>query len=607
MRRARPVRVAALALLSTVLAVLVFRQAIDNDLVWDDPIIIQRQLPYFDSLGNIFAPPEGIPQFARRYYRPLVVLSFKVDEALASALFPQEQRREARRRMFHASPVLFHALATGLVFLLGLSLTQLLGGSGAKGPLGAAVGAVLFAVHPIHVETVSWMAGRTDSLCAVFFLGALLAFLGHRRAPTAGQRLGCGIAAALLGICSMLSKETGVGLLLAIPLIDIILMMHPREGDPTPSRRRVAVSWAALLLLTGLYLLVRHQVLPRSDTTLALSEGGSAFGRLFGAVAWYVAKTIWPPPQSAFVTTVPGGALALGGAIVTLALIGLVVWYARQRPRPGWGREVCCPVIFLASLAPSLAIALFRISETPLAERYLYLPSVGACLLLGFLLQRLAHALPRGWSARRRRALGSALTLLVALPAAYATHERNRVWADDYAFWQDAVLKAPGEALPHLHLGLSQDRRGEQAEAEANYRRAAKLYRDGEGRARAFNNLGTLLLRQGRLSESLTALNRALWERPGYSVARYNRAMALRYLARRVRGRRRDRLLTRAFDDLRTALRINPRYVKAHYQLGRLYRLKRDRKTARAHFQRVIELAPGSPLAKQARAFLQKL
>ncbi len=195
------------ALALALVAVAVFWGARDNEFVWDDPIVFQQQLPYFDSFGNVFFPPKGIPQFGENYYRPLIIVTYQLDEKIAAALWPLEKREEARRIVYHTTPVLWHAGATVLVFLLGVVLTRMvrsegLGGvagpggatgsggaadpGGAAGPAGfaglagSAAAGLLFAVHPIHTESVAWMAGRSDVVCAVFFLGAVLLYLMHR-------------------------------------------------------------------------------------------------------------------------------------------------------------------------------------------------------------------------------------------------------------------------------------------------------------------------------------------------------------------------------------------------------------------------------------------
>ena len=109
-------------------AIAAYSDAVDNEFVGDDPIVFQRQLPYFEGLENIFFPPPGIPQWGS-YYRPLIVVTYLVDEALAEGFWPEEEREDARRITYHASCVAYHALATILVFFFGVFLQHVTPGA----------------------------------------------------------------------------------------------------------------------------------------------------------------------------------------------------------------------------------------------------------------------------------------------------------------------------------------------------------------------------------------------------------------------------------------------------------------------------------------------
>jgi hypothetical protein len=134
-------------LVAAIAAFLTYANSLSNGFVWDDPIILSRQLPVFDSVWTVLLPPRGIPQYSPDYYRPITTASFLVDRAVGGeAPFA-----------FHLSVVLAHAVTSALVCLFALRLF---------GPAGIAAAAalfagLLFAVHPIHTESVSWAAGRS--------------------------------------------------------------------------------------------------------------------------------------------------------------------------------------------------------------------------------------------------------------------------------------------------------------------------------------------------------------------------------------------------------------------------------------------------------------
>ena len=646
------------ALALALVAVAVFWGARDNEFVWDDPIVFQQQLPYFDSFDNVFFPPKGIPQFGENYYRPLIIVTYQLDEKVAASLWPLEKREEARRIVYHTTPVLWHAAATVLVFLLGIVLTRMVrpeglgsagepagpaGSAGLAGLAGSAAAGLLFAVHPIHTESVAWMAGRSDVVCAVFFLGSVLLYLVHR----ATQNLAWLLAAAAAALGAMLSKETGVGVLLLVPLIDWmtvpgtglgggerVLSRAERRADQRAAakggkgskgakaapgagamRHPVGKGWAlrwGLFAAAGVvYFLVRSSALAGSGSPFRTGELGFVdqlvqFNqRALAALGWYVQKLVWPPPQSAFVAEMPGWPTVLAAVAVVVASAALLL---KWHDWAGWGREGVALGLFFSALAPSLAIALFSISETPLAERYLYIPSAGALLLLGFLLERAAvRWLPEGKPALQQGAVAG-VALLIALPAAAATVQRAEVWQSDLAFWQDAVVKAPRQGIPHLHLGIAYATQGKTEAAAEEYKLALQYYDDREGRAKAHNNLGSAYLRLERYEEAIEQFKGALEQDPEYATPYYNWALASRFLSQRARteGRMDDaqRYYAETIAQLRRAIEINPRYPKAHLRLGvELIAVGRTDE-GRSHLQQVVQMAPASAEGIEAQRIL---
>ena len=626
----KPSAVVTLVALALVLvAVAVFWGARDNEFVWDDPIVFQQQLPYFDSFNNVFFPPKGIPQFGQNYYRPLIIVTYQIDEKVAAAFWPLEKRDEARRVVYHTTPVLWHAAATVLVFLLGVVLSRVAGRPGPEGLAGAAAAGLLFAVHPIHTESVAWMAGRSDVVCAVFFLAAVLFYLLHR----ATLRMGWLIAAGATALLAMLAKETGVGLLLLVPVID--MLTRPGEGlggeEPvrtraerrfeqrgaakggkggraaataTPAGPGLLLRWGVFAAAGAVYLIVRNSALAGSGSPFKGSGGGGPEA-LPAALGWYIQKLLWPPPQSAFVAEMPGWPGILAGLAVGATSLYLLLLWKRT---PGWGREGIALGLFYAALAPSLAIALFSISETPLAERYLYIPSAGGLLLFAFLVERAAARLLPSGKPALQQGLVAGVAVLIALPAAAATAKRAEVWQSDLAFWQDAVVKSPKQGIPHLHLGIAYATQGKTEAAVEEYELALQYYDDREGRAKAHNNLGSAYLRLARYEDAIEHFKGALEQDPEYATPYYNWALASLYLAQQARrdGRLEDaqRAYGEAIAQLQRAIQINPRYPKAHLRLGMELISMGRTEEGRSHLQQVVQMAPASAEGIEARRVL---
>ena len=632
-------------------AFLVFFGSIGAEFVWDDPIVFDRQLPFFDGVKNIFVPPQGIPQFGDHYYRPLVVVSYLADEGIAKTFWPLEKRDAARRVVFHLTPVALHALATALVFLFGLQLLGLHAPPGPKEILAAAAGALLFAVHPIHVESVAWMAGRSDALCAVFFLGAAIALVEARRRSS----LRWGLLSAACFLLATLAKETGLGFVFLAPVL--LWLVRPADraaleaeaakGTSRAERRRIqraagtpartkgmkggsanaakgtkgggaeareeakrapaeGWSWATLPAVAFLAALVAYFAL-RSAAIAAVTspamKGAPDLTALPAAFGWYAAKLFWPPPQSAFPAEVPGVGFAVFGAVaLAAALFGAWRWRRGGERTP----ELAALAFSFAGLVLSLAISLYKISKTPIAERYLYIPSAGLCLLAAFLLRRAATRLPAAWPGRARIGAPLIVAAVVALPATAATIERQQVWADNYSFWRDAAAKAPDQGVPHLHLGMVYAGRGANADAEREYRLALKYYKEAPSLAKTNNNLGSLLFQRGRDDEAVACFVEAARLDPRYETPHYNWALLLLRRSQSAPPEQRGQLIGDALGHLERALAINPRYTKAHLQLGEiLLQLGRPADGAE-HLRFVVELAPASAEAQMARNLLAR-
>ena len=104
------------------LAIALYLPSLGNGLVWDDPIVLHRLLPYFDGVGDAFFPPADAPRLGEHFYRPLVTLSYMLDDRVARALWPGSEQLAGREAVFHATPVLAHGVASALLVACALSL-----------------------------------------------------------------------------------------------------------------------------------------------------------------------------------------------------------------------------------------------------------------------------------------------------------------------------------------------------------------------------------------------------------------------------------------------------------------------------------------------------
>jgi tetratricopeptide (TPR) repeat protein len=292
---------------------------------------------------------------------------------------------------------------------------------------------------------------------------------------------------------------------------------------------------------------------------LALRGVGEVAMRSLSALAYYVTKAVFPPPQSAVVMDLPGAWLTL---VALAVLSGGAAWAIRRwrRGQPVW---VLALWWFTIALLPALPVAATRLAAAPVAERYLYVPSLAVSLLLGaFLAQGLARP--------SRRLLTAGLTLGILVLAAVGTHLRGRLWLDDIALWTDTVEKAPSSGLAWAHLGKAYlDRGSDLTRALHHYERALEADDDSMGKAISYNSIGVIQAKLGRQEEAVAAWNASIAQRGDYAMAHYNLGnfLASRVEKARAEGRVDASRPAEARSHLSRALEHDPRYRKAWLRL----------------------------------------
>ena len=481
---------------------LLYAGSLGHGFLIDDETIVRSntRLSQDQGPGAIFGRPEQFADFTLPYYRPLTNLSYWLDSRLW----------DSKPAGFHLTSWLLHAGNSLLVFETALSL----GGQ----PLPALLAGLLFAAHPMHSESVVMVQGRTDLLATLFLLLSLLAFRRALR-PAAGGGLPAAAASYLCLAAALLCKETAaVWPLLAAGL----LWADASPAGVAPPRRRWALLagglgvLAAVLLLRGVVLGHLAPVeLPRPDTA-RLALAAITLTSYLWLLLWPFSFTFLRPLSA------PTGLLeprALGALLLVSAVLGGLVLLGRRH------RLAALGVVW--TLVPLLPVLnLFPIPGFSLAERYLYLPSVGFCLLL-------ADGGARMLAAGRRPAVQRAVLLLaLALLIAYTVAIQTRIaeWADPLRVYESMAARAPTSFFAQGKLGLEYQRAGRLAEAVAALARARDLE---PANPVAWNNLGVALAAAGRLEEAREAYRRAVALRPDYAKAHQNLGHVLNALGDR--------------------------------------------------------------------------
>ncbi len=401
------------------------RQILENPWLWDI-----RHLPRLLT-GAVWSFIDDQPS---NYYRPVQMLLYILD----ARLFGRHPLG------FHLTNVLVHALASAAAFAL---LKQVTG----RGR--ALLAALLFAVHPAHVESVAWIAGSTDVNCALLVFLCLWAW---SRAPRGARWLGL---AASLFFLALLAKETAA-------VTPILALAMPRVPDAGPAGNRVAHWWRRaapaflvfavplagyLALRTGVLGTLRQVARPGVTEAQSVATALALIPRYLG-----VAFAPWRLVPDRVIVPATGmlDPLALAGAAVLAGAAAAAIALKRRAPAAAWG-----VVLLFVPLAPVLQVR--WIGGAMQADRYLYMPALGACLLAaeawGAVWRRLASP------AARRAWLASATALVIA--ASVVTVRASGIWRDDETLGRAGINLEPRSIAMHLVLVHALDTSGRSAEA----------------------------------------------------------------------------------------------------------------------------------------------
>jgi Tfp pilus assembly protein PilF len=476
----------------------------------------------------------------------------------------------------HVTNVLLHTINALLLFTWLRRTTGALGRS--------AFVAALFAVHPLHVESVAWITERKDVLSTCFLLLALLAYTAYARRPSRARYL----TVCLLFLAGLLSKPMLVTLPFVLLLCDVWpLARLPLDAHTRDARaRRWAVVWEKwpLVAIAAGASVVAYRMQDLGGATITNDIFPPALRAANAVVSYvlYLGQTIWPARLYVlypYPLSIPAWQTA--GAIAVLAMVTIMA-LRRAASRPylamGW-------LWYVGTLVP--VIGLVQAGLQPRADRFTYIPLIGLFIALAWGVTALAAR----WRTPRLVLVASGVLATLACTA-MARHQVE-FWKDGVALWTHAVELTPpadaaqaqlelGTALmgqgrhreaithyteairakpdfsgAHAMLGIVLVQEGRKAEAQAEYEETLRL---DPSIPEIHNNLGALLASDGKFAEALPHFQDAVRLRPNFEFAVANLGVALARLGRR----------DEAIEALRAALRLNPSNAQAQYVLEQL-------------------------------------
>ena len=467
----------------------------------------------------------------------------------------------------HITNVLLHLLNTLLLFAVFNKMTRSLSKS--------ALLAAIFAVHPLHVESVAWITERKDVLSTFFGLISIWYYVQY---VCTGRWMFYGLCFISLAL-GLMSKA----LLVTWPFLFLLLdywpldrfFARPDQACPYSGRwhrvRRLLVEKLPLMVPVGLIVVAtvagahfRQAVIPTNDISLF-----TRIGNALVSYVSYVAKAVWPANLSVFYPYRDHEALlwpAVGAFFLLGSLTFVVLRAARRAPylAVGW-------FWFLGSLVP--VIGLVQVGDQAMADRFMYVPLIGLGIMVIWGIDHI-------WK-RRGRGRGPLLAVAIAIifSLSVATYRQATKWENSIKLFEHALSINPENALAHGSLGAAYLQQGLNEKAEYHYRKALEI---SPSKANVASNMGNLMMSQGKLEEAEEMYLHSIRLGPDWAAYRYNYGVFLFRLGR----------TGEAVAQFSESLRLDPNLPYVYNYMGVALVRQGKYKQAISFFQKAIQIDP---------------
>ncbi len=393
------------------------------------------------TLKDILMPGKGF------YFRPLVELSYYLDSRLWGL----------EKSFLHLENIILHTLNAVLVYLVSARVFRITGRKSASLPF---LSAALFALHPVNTEAVSWIAGRTDPLAAFFVLSSTLFLMDYLE----NNRISAFLLSLAFLFTGLFAKES---VIVFLPAVFFFLFARPNvvgEGRPDKcsNRKKILLVAVSTIVAVTLFLVWFSGKKAGDAMSMVLSTSGSKSVESLivslKALGFYVKKLFVPVPLNFAISSVEDYYLFPGISALCMLVICL------------WKRSVYSLFMLGAFLliCPALVVSMAGVSWTPVAERYLYIPSAFFAIgLVGYIAYFLERAKKESW-------IIPAMSLLI-IPAGGIVMQRNEIWHDNLSLYTDTVKKSPDFAPARNELAVALIKEGKVEEGRAQLEFAHKM------------------------------------------------------------------------------------------------------------------------------------
>jgi Flp pilus assembly protein TadD len=530
-------------------ALLVFWQVRNFDFVYYDDDDYVSANPH---VLNGFSPDSIRWAFTTNlssHWHPLTWFSLMLDCQLSLPGGPNAGR-------IHLVNVLLHIVNILLLFAVLKKMTGALWQS--------AFVAALFALHPLHVESVAWIAERKDVLSTFFWLLAMLAYAQYVKKPDAARYL----LVLLIFALGLMAKS----MLVTLPFVFLLLDYWPLDRIKNFNLQniyRLVLEKIPFFAISIISSVITFLVMRSGGTVSDVFSLNSRIANAFLSYAEYIGKMFWPSNLAVFYPF-NAGSISFGlSAICALLLLVISIFVIRfgrnQKYLPmGW-------FWFVGTLIP--VIGIIQVGRQAYADRYTYIPYIGLFIMLAWGLPQLLSKLPQ-----RKIALG--LSMAIVLTAlGICAHRQTSYWKNSVTLFSHALAVTQNNYVAYNNLGIAYVDLGRWPEAIDNCKQAIKIK---PNLAEAHANLGIAYAALDRRPEAIDAYKQAIKIKPDFAKAYYNLGVAYGELGRS----------TEAIEAFKQAILIKSDYAKAHLNLGVAYGKLGRLPEAIEAFKQTIKLKP---------------
>ncbi|MDX9714927.1 MAG: tetratricopeptide repeat protein [Dissulfurispiraceae bacterium] len=549
----RPIKnkaVLALMVLAIGAAVfLVYSNTLTQTLVWDDHYYVKKFSLRFNSFESLFLPVD-LEGAIMVFYRPMAGVSYLLDYSLW----------HENHVGYHLTNLLLHMLNSLMLFMICLRLKVSL--------IAAFLGSMLFAVHPIHTESVSWISARLDLIAAAF---VMLAFICHAEYAKGDKK--AVIPAVLFFSFALFSKEIALAAVIVFALYEILI-----------AKKKIGIMPYALYGLSAtIYFVMRYAYLSNSTVNIAFKPFTDILVLFFSATGFYFYKFIFPFNLSIYIAHIPNVPLffILGAALFIITALLYVK-----------GRRIAAFLLssFIVTLMPSVAGSFTTILSPPFAERYLYLPSAFLCIAASAGIVRF-------------KPFGKYVLAAVLIVSGIAAFQRNDVWKSEALLWKDTIQKTEHWYPQIQYAGtLSSEGKYESSLRMLNNAldKAVKSGASQKALSRIYNNIGQVHIKKGEQKASEGYFEKSLSLDETNPVPFYNLAEIMLYSAQQTNAGDRNSYLAKAEAYYKKALENDPYFFEANLGIGKLYYKMGNFAESAKYYEKVLNAAPNTIYSAEA-------